>query len=57
MLIFQLPSTLPFAQGAGIPDDPMPEVCWVWYRGTSLIRNIPLVGPYSSLMPRILRCS
>ena len=27
------------------------------YRGTSLIRNTPPVGPYSSLMPRALRWS
>ena len=25
------------------------------YRGTSLIRNCPLLGPYSSPMPRDLR--
>ena len=25
-----------------------------WYRGTSLIRSNPLVGPYSRPMPRVL---
>ena len=25
-----------------------------WYRGTSLIRNTPLLGPYSRTMPRAL---
>ena len=37
--------SLHLAQGVGISDDPMPEVRWVWYRGTSLIRNTPLLGP------------
>jgi len=41
--------SLHLAQGAGIPDDPMPEVRWVWYRGTSLIRNTPLLGPTEGL--------
>ena len=30
------------------------EVQSVDYRGTSLIRNNPLLGPYSRLMPRAL---
>ena len=25
------------------------------YRGTSLIRNTPLLGPYSKTIPRVLR--
>ena len=29
--------------------------CWyAWYRGTSLMRNNPFLGPYSRLMPRAL---
>ena len=27
------------------------------YRGTSLIRNSPRLGPYRSVMPRVLQCS
>ena len=31
--------------------------CWSAYRGTSIIRNCLLVGPYSRTMPRALRWS